>query len=114
MDLQNRILKIETLFTGTLGSCNVYTREIIKKALDFKASSIVISHNHSCGCKPSKEDDNVTRKVIAACLTVDLNFLDHIIIGDNGFYSYLEKNHDLIEFTKTQIQSFFKYGTGLD
>jgi DNA repair protein RadC len=87
MDAKNSIIAIENLFTGTITSSAIYPREIIKKALALKSTAFVMAHNHPSGdINPSSEDHHITRKVMAAASSIDIQFHDHIIIG-NGFHS---------------------------
>ena len=93
---QNRILKMEELFEGTLTSSAVYPREVIKHALDYDAAAMVLVHNHPSGnISPSAEDQAVTKKLVAAAETIDVRILDHLIIGGNDYYSFAD--HGLIK-----------------
>lgn len=99
LNSKNQILGIEVLFSGTLTSCFVYPREVIKKIIHFKASSIVLSHNHPSGSiEPSPEDFKITKKIMLACSCIDVKMHDHIIIGDS-FYS-MEGNNNLDKYNK--------------
>jgi len=85
---QNAILKAEILFKGTLTTSAVYPREIIKIALKNSAAAIICAHNHPSGnLNPSRDDLSITKKIKAACDTVDLAFHDHMIIAGDGYYS---------------------------
>ena len=87
LDAQNKILSIENLFTGTITSSSIYTREIVKKLIQLKASAFVMVHNHPSGdTKPSGEDNSITIKVGIAAASIDVQIHDHIIIG-NGYHS---------------------------
>lgn len=93
LDRGNRILAERNLFHGTVDQAMVHPREIVKAALDLHASSVVLVHNHPSGrTEPSREDQEMTRKVQAALQTVSIKVLDHIIIGDNQYFSFREKN----------------------
>lgn len=74
------------------GTCNmalVSPREILIRALLCGAANIVIVHNHPSGdSSPSKEDDNMTRRLQKAADLIGIDFLDHIIIGEESYYSY--------------------------
>lgn len=88
---KNKILSIDKMFIGSIGSAPVYPREIIKKTIQHKAASVILVHNHPSGdTNPSQDDQNVTRKVMVALSAIDVKLLDHIIIGD-GYYS-MEEN----------------------
>lgn len=72
---------------GTENASCLSTAAIFRRALLSSASRIVLVHNHPSGdCSPSTEDVNVTKKVIEAGKYLDINLLDHIIIGRNGSY----------------------------
>lgn len=88
---QNRILKLEEMFEGTLTSSAVYPREVIKRALDYDAAALILVHNHPSGkSAPSAEDQAVTKKLAAAAGTIDVRVLDHLIVGGNGYYSFAD------------------------
>lgn len=89
---QNRILKMEELFEGTLTSSAVYPREVIKRALDYDSAALIFVHNHPSGnTSPSAEDQAITKKLIAAAETIGVKVLDHLIIGGNDYYSFADK-----------------------
>ena len=98
LDGQNKILSIEKMFIGSIGSSPIYTRELIKRIIALRATSIVLTHNHPSGCtQPSLEDKTITLKIGIALASIDVVFNDHIIIGD-GYHSmadtgYMENVH---------------------
>jgi DNA repair protein RadC len=93
LDKALRILGERDLFYGTIDEAAVHPREIIKAALEFHASSLVLVHNHPSGkVEPSREDYEITQKIKAACQTVSIRVLDHIIIGENQYFSFSERN----------------------
>ncbi len=95
LDKGHRILSEESLFRGTVDQTVVHIREIIKEALDRHASAIMLVHNHPSGrTEPSMEDRAMTGKIQGACLSVGIRLLDHIIIGDNQYFSFRE--HQLL------------------
>lgn len=84
----NRILGIDELNQGTIDEASIYPREVIKKAFDIGASSVIFVHNHPSGSlKPSQRDIEVTKNLIAACKAVGITPLDHIIISPYGHIS---------------------------
>lgn len=96
LDNQNRLLKSEKLFYGTINQTNVYVREIIKTALYCNAAAMIVSHNHPSGeVMPSQADKLITRKIKEACELMEIRMLDHIIIGHNKYYSF-ESECDLL------------------
>lgn len=96
LDTKNRIIEEKTLFEGTVDSSAVYPREIMKDALRFDASSLIFVHNHPSGDpEPSASDKRITKDLILAARIMQLNVLDHIIIGDDRYFSFAD--HGLIE-----------------
>ena len=92
---RNQILKMETLFEGTLNTSAVYPREVVKKALENDASALVLVHNHPNGNpSPSQEDLTITKKLKEAARTIDIYIHDHLIIAGNDVYSF--SDHGLI------------------
>ena len=86
---KNAVISSEILFSGTLTTAAVYPREIIKRALEENAAAILVGHNHPSGNKqPSSDDLAITKKIKAACQTVDIAFHDHVIVTSEGFYSF--------------------------
>lgn len=93
LDRSLRIMGERDLFYGTIDEAAVHPREIVKAALEFHASSLVLVHNHPSGkIEPSREDYEITQKIKAACQTVSIRILDHIIIGENQYFSFSERN----------------------
>jgi len=89
LDVKNRLIATEKMFKGTVSSSVVYPREIVKRAIKKDASSVILVHNHPSGDPaPSPEDKRITRDVVDALEAVDIKVLDHIIIGDNRYFSF--------------------------
>ncbi|MEH0022753.1 MAG: DNA repair protein RadC [Desulfobacter sp.] len=89
LDAKNRVTASEILFTGTLTASAVYPREVIVKALDHKAASILFAHNHPSGdIQPSHQDVRITRTLTLALKFAGINVHDHIITGSDGYYSF--------------------------
>jgi DNA repair protein RadC len=87
VDAKNYILGIEKMFSGSITTAMVYTREIIKRLISLKATAFIMVHNHPSGdTNPSNEDKSITIKVGVAAKSIDTSLHDHIIIG-NGFHS---------------------------
>jgi len=88
---QNRILKLEMLFEGSLTSSAIYPREVVSKVLSYDAAAVILVHNHPSGSlKPSVHDRKVTQKLQVALESIDVRVLDHLIVGGNGFYSFAD------------------------
>jgi DNA repair protein RadC len=87
LDGQNKVLGIEILFSGSIRASCIYPREILKRLISLKASAFIMAHNHPSGdITPSAEDKSITIKVGIAAASIDVQFLDHIIVGD-GYHS---------------------------
>ncbi|BCY19337.1 MAG: DNA repair protein RadC [Chloroflexi bacterium] len=92
LDTRNRVLKIEKLYKGSLNSSTVRVGELFKSALTNNAASIIVAHNHPSGDPtPSPEDVALTRAAVQAGHLLDVEVLDHIVIGQNKFVSLKDK-----------------------
>ena len=106
LDQKNTILTIENLFRGSIAGAAIYPREVIKQIIKLKANGIVLAHNHPSGDpQPSKEDRLITMRLMVAAHSIDVNVLDHIIIG-NSYYSMADEG--IIKNMKNQIDQFMK------
>ncbi|MDD3049891.1 MAG: DNA repair protein RadC [Candidatus Cloacimonetes bacterium] len=86
---QNHIIFEETLFTGTINESRVYIRKIVERIVLLKAMSLIVIHNHPSGIiNPSTNDINLTKRIQQALSLIEAQLLDHIIIGDNDYYSF--------------------------
>jgi len=87
------ILSVENLAKGTIDQSSIYPREVIKRALEIGASAVIFVHNHPSGSlQPSRFDIEITKKLISACVAVDITPLDHIIVSPHGCLSLKSKN----------------------
>ncbi|ATC83518.1 MULTISPECIES: DNA repair protein RadC [Pseudoalteromonas] len=92
LDSQNRLVKDEILFYGTINSASVYPREVLKAALKNNAAAIILAHNHPSGiAEPSQADKLITNKLQQALQLVDINVLDHIIVGGETCVSFAQR-----------------------
>ncbi len=86
---QNQIIETEDLSEGTVNSSSVAPREIIEGAIKHNAPSLVFVHNHPSGNpQPSASDMSLTRELVYAGKVMQIKVLDHIIIGENRYYSF--------------------------
>jgi DNA repair protein RadC len=84
LDAQNRLLKADELFTGTLTQTSVYPREVVKAALANNAAAVILAHNHPSGiAEPSRADEMLTHSLKEALALVDVKVLDHFIVAGN-------------------------------
>jgi len=89
---RNQVLDIVELFEGTLTTSAVYPREVIKLILEKDAAAVIFVHNHPSGNpNPSKDDQNLTQILNAACSTIDVQLHDHLIIAGNDYTSMADK-----------------------
>jgi DNA repair protein RadC len=92
LDSQHRLIATEDLFMGTIDGTAVYPREVVRSALKYNAAAIVIAHNHPSGMvEPSKADQRVTQRLIAALELVDIRVLDHFIVSGTASMSFAER-----------------------
>lgn len=91
VDGRFRLIAFEELFHGTLNEAAIYPREIVKRALAHHAAKIILAHNHPSGHpEPSLADKEVTSQIKAALALVDIEVVDHIIIGHPHHFSFAE------------------------
>jgi len=82
LDTRNRVLDIRTVYKGSLNTSMVRIAEIFRPAIEAPAAAIVVAHNHpSSDPSPSPEDLSVTRQIVQAGKLLDIDCLDHLIIG---------------------------------
>lgn len=78
---------------GTVDRTPMYLREIIGKGLNLNATSIIVAHNHpSRDLKPTKEDKESTLDLVLTCTKLGIEFVDHIIVTETGYFSFKENN----------------------
>ncbi|MEO5500802.1 MAG: DNA repair protein RadC, partial [Ginsengibacter sp.] len=88
----NKINHFEVLSSGGISHTIVDPRIIFKKALEAKATSVVLCHNHPSGnLKPSRADEELTQKLKSAGKLLDIQVLDHLIVSDEGYYSFADE-----------------------
>ena len=96
LDNQNRLIRTEKMFFGTINQASVHPREVVKAALKCKAAAIIIAHNHPSGeCTPSDADRHLTKRIELACDLVDIRFVDHIIVGKGDYFSFEEEKREM-------------------
>lgn len=88
----NKLILDEDIAQGTVGEAMVYTREVMRSALEHHARGLIFAHNHVSGDpKPSQDDLRITERLSDAAKLFDMTVHDHIIIGGNGYYSFQER-----------------------
>ena len=92
LDVKNQVLEEKTLFEGTVDGSAVYPREIVKDALRTNASALIFVHNHPSGDpEPSLCDREITRDLVFAAGVMQIKVLDHIVIGNNAYFSFADR-----------------------
>ena len=87
----NKINHFEIISKGGITGTVADPRIILKKALEEDATSIVLCHNHPSGnLKPSRADEELTKKIQEAAAYFDIKIIDHIIVSEDGFYSFAD------------------------
>lgn len=95
LDSKQQLIGDEVQNRGTINHTSVYPREVLKRALEFHATAIILVHNHPSGdTTPSKADIEMTKAIVQAARTLNITVHDHLIIGKKGHYSF--KSHGLI------------------
>ena len=91
LNTHHRVLAFEKLFFGSLTETGVYPREIIKRAIAHNAAKIILTHNHPSGNpQPSQADHDITEILKQSTAWIDIQIIDHIIIGDPEIFSFVE------------------------
>ncbi len=92
VDTKNRVLKVHTVYIGSVNAAQVRVGELFKEALKLNSAAVIICHNHPSGDPtPSPEDIAVTRQIIQAGTLLDVEVLDHLIIGHGQYASLRER-----------------------
>jgi DNA repair protein RadC len=92
LNARNRIIQVETIQEGIVNQAVVYPRKVLEKALKHKASAIILVHNHPSGhVRPSDADIRLTRVLQDAARVMDIVLHDHLIVGENRFFSFREE-----------------------
>ena len=90
LNTKNEVIEAPTVSVGTLSSSLVHPREVFKPAIRASAASVVLAHNHPSGrVEPSREDREVTRRMVEAGGIIGIEVLDHVIVGE-GYFSMKE------------------------
>lgn len=92
LDTRNHVLHVRTVYTGSLNTSVVRIGEVFRSAIKENAAAIIVAHNHPSGDpSPSPEDIHVTRQLQQAGKLLDIELLDHIIIGYQRYISLKER-----------------------
>ncbi len=92
LDTKNNVLKVQTLYSGSLNTAVVRVAEVFREAIRANCASIVLVHNHPSGDpSPSPEDIRVTEEIVKAGRLLDIDVLDHLVIGRQRYVSLKER-----------------------
>lgn len=93
LDTKNQPVSINICSIGSLNASIVHPREVFKTAILSNAASIIVAHNHPSGNpKPSKEDINITDRLKECGMIIGIPIVDHIIFGQDQYYSFKDEN----------------------
>lgn len=88
----NKVIKIESISKGGISGTVVDVRLVSKSAIENNTSSVILAHNHPSGnLKPSQNDLDITKKIKEALKLFDITLFDHLIIGDQSYYSFTDE-----------------------
>ena len=91
LNSSNQIIKYETISIGNLNSSIVHPREVFKVAIENNSASVFLIHNHPSGNRePSREDINITKRLVEAGNLLDIKVLDHLIVAGDNYTSLVE------------------------
>lgn len=91
LDNRHRLMSVENISIGTLNSAPVHARDVFRAAVARNAQSVLLLHNHPSGCaEPSPNDIASTKNLMEAGRLLGIAVLDHIILGEGCFYSYMD------------------------
>jgi DNA repair protein RadC len=92
LDRKNGVIGLNTVSIGSLTASVVHPREVFKPAILSNASSVLLSHNHPSGCPlPSQEDRTLTVRLVQAGKLLGIDILDHIIVGEEKYFSFADE-----------------------
>jgi DNA repair protein RadC len=92
LNRKNELIMDRDVFLGSLTGSAVYPREIMTLALEYRAAALVFVHNHPSGDpSPSEEDRKLTKDLVWSSRLLMIQVLDHIIIGNNSYYSFADE-----------------------
>lgn len=91
LDTKHRIIGMHHIAMGSMNQAIIHPREVFKCAILLNAAALVIAHNHPSGDPtPSTDDRLLTKRLADAGAILGITLLDHLVIGDNRFYSFAE------------------------
>ncbi len=92
LDSQHQLINFKVMFVGTINAAAVYPRELVKQVMRDNAAAVILVHNHPSGiAEPSHADIAITRAIKTAMQTIDVDVLDHFIVGDKEIISLAQQ-----------------------
>lgn len=92
LDSRHRLIRFETLFSGTVDRASVHPREILRRALELNAAAVILAHNHPSGvAEPSASDLALTHDLSDLLARIDVRVLDHLVVGRGAEVSFAER-----------------------
>ena len=93
LDVKCRLIQAVKMAEGTIDKVPIGNREIIRAALSVQAKNVLLMHNHPSGSlRPTTSDIDLTRKIMQALESIEVALLDHLIIGANGYFSFMKND----------------------
>lgn len=91
---RNKVLSVQRISSGGIRGTVTDKSILLKKAIEYLATGIIICHNHPSGSlEPSEQDIRITKSLKESCDILDINLLDHIIIGGNSYFSFADSGY---------------------
>jgi DNA repair protein RadC len=88
LNAENRLLRDQIMWEGSVSSVQVHPREVVRCAIETSATALIFAHNHPSGDPtPSRGDIDITSKLVHACASVDVLVHDHVVVAQRGFVS---------------------------
>ena len=92
LDRQNAVTNVIDIDQGSVDKANPYIRDILQFAIQYHAPAMIVAHNHPSGSvEPSEQDKILTRDLVIASSALIIRVFDHIIIGDNQYFSFADE-----------------------
>jgi DNA repair protein RadC len=91
-DAPHRLIALEEISRCTLGQTGVYLREVVKRALERQAAAAILANNRQSGAaEPSRADEFLTPSLASALRRIDVQVLDHLVLGGDSVVSFAER-----------------------
>lgn len=92
LDTRHCVIELREMFRGTIDSCSVYPREVVKATIELNARAVILAHNHPSGdSEPSNADRRITSRLQDALGLIEVRVLDHLVVGKDEMTSFAEK-----------------------